>query len=147
MWATHSPENQLHKYHLLMAEWYRIQGNNSKILDHYDKAIQLSRKAGFLQEEAMANELAGRYFMEQDKGDLVEMYLKNAFQCYRSWGAEAKLAHMQQLYPQYISGIKRKTPGLRTSGTLDTQHTGTNDSGLIWLRYSKPPLPFRVRWY
>jgi predicted ATPase/class 3 adenylate cyclase len=130
MWAVHSPENQLHKYHLLMAEWYRIQGNTSKPLDHYDKAIQLSRKAGFLQEEALANELAGKYFIGQEKGDLAEMYLKNAYQCYRSWGAEAKLAQMQQLYPQYISGLMRKTSGLRLSGTMETQGTGTNDSGL-----------------
>jgi predicted ATPase/class 3 adenylate cyclase len=130
MWATHSPENQLHKYHLLMAEWGRVQGNHSKVLDHYDLAIQLSRKAGFLQEEALANELTGKYFLEREKGDLAEMYLKNAWQCYRSWGAEAKLAHLHQFYPQYISGIMRKTSGLRMSGTNETQGTGTNTSGL-----------------
>ena len=54
MWAEHSPENQLHKYHLLRAEWHRIKGETAKTLDHYDLAIQLSRKAGFLQEEALA---------------------------------------------------------------------------------------------
>jgi histidine kinase len=130
MWAEHSPENQLHKYHLLKAEWHRINGETSKTLDHYDTAIQLARKAGFLQEEALANELAAKYFMERDKTDLAEMYIKNAYQCYRSWGADAKLKQLEQLYPIYISGIKRNASGMRLSGTIDTISTSQDSSEL-----------------
>ena len=130
MWAEHSPENQLHKYHLLKAEWHRIKGETAKTLDHYDMAIQLSRKAGFLQEEALANEMAGKYFIERDKTDLAEMYMKNAYQCYRSWGAEAKLKQLEQLYPQYISGIKRNASGIRLSGTIETISSSHDSSEL-----------------
>lgn len=130
MWAEHSPDNQLHKYHLLQAEWHRIKGETAKTLDHYDMAIQLARKAGFLQEEALANELAGKYFVERDKSDLAEMYMKNAYQCYRSWGAEAKLKQLEQLYPKYISGIKRSASGMRLSGTIETTSTSHDSSEL-----------------
>lgn len=80
----------------MQAEWHRIQGETSKTLDHYDLAIQLARKAGFLQEEALANELAAKYFLKEQKR-LAEMYMKNAYQRYRSWGAEAKLKQLEQL--------------------------------------------------
>ncbi|MEO7524482.1 MAG: adenylate/guanylate cyclase domain-containing protein, partial [Ferruginibacter sp.] len=120
MWSEHSPENQLHKYHLLMAEWYKIKGETAEALAHYDLAIQLSRKAGFLQEEALANEMAGRYFIDRGISDLAELYLKNAYQCYRNWGAEAKLKQLEELYPQYISGIKRNKTSMRISGNIDT---------------------------
>jgi histidine kinase len=130
MWARHSPENQLHKYHLLKAEWHRIKGETSKTLDHYDLAIQLARKSGFLQEEALAHELAGKYFLERKKSDLAEMYLKNAYQCYRSWGAEAKLKQLEQIYPEFISGIKRNAAAMRLSGTLESMSTSNDASEL-----------------
>lgn len=130
MWAEHSPENQLHKYHLLKAEWYRIKGETAKTLDHYDMAIQLARKAGFLQEEALANELAAKYFIERDKTDLAEMYMKNAYQCYRNWGAGAKLKQLEQLYPQYISGIKRNGSGMRLSETIESGSTSQDTAEL-----------------
>lgn len=130
MWAVHSPENQLHKYHLLQAEWHRMKGETAKTLDHYDLAIQLARKAGFLQEEALANELAGKYFLERDKSDLADMYMKNAYQCYRSWGAEAKLKQLEQSYPKYISGIKRSAATMRLSGSLETMSNSNDASEL-----------------
>ncbi len=118
-WAEHSPENQLHKYHVLEAEWSRINGNIAKALEHYDQAIQLSRKAGFIQEEGLANELAGKYFLERDKTDLAEMYLKNAYQCYRRWGAEAKLKELEELYPHYVLGVKWNANTMRISGNTN----------------------------
>jgi class 3 adenylate cyclase len=130
MWAQHSPENQLHKYHLLKAEWHRIKKETTKTLDHYDKAIQLSRKSGFLQEEALANEMAGKYFIENDKNDLAEMYIKNAYQCYRGWGAEAKLRQLEQLYPKYLVGIKGGSASMRLSGTVDTMSISADASKL-----------------
>ena len=130
MWAEHSPDNQLHKYHMLQAEWYRINGETAKTLDHYDRAIQLARRSGFLQEEAIANELAGKYFLERHKSDLAEMYLKNAYQCYRSWGAEAKLKQMEQTYPKYVSGIKRSEAATKLSGTLVSMSNSSHASFL-----------------
>jgi len=130
MWAEHAPENQLHKFHLLQAEWHRIQGETSKTLDHYDLAIQLARKAGFLQEEALANELAAKYFLERDKSDLAEMYMKNAYQRYRSWGAEAKLKQLEQLYPEFISSIKGNISGVKLSGSVERISTSYDASEL-----------------
>lgn len=130
MWAQHSPGNQLHKYHLLKAEWHRINGQAGKALDQYDVAIQLARKAGFLQEEALANELAGKYFLEREKTELAEMYLKNAYQCYRSWGAEAKLKQLEQLYPTVVSAIKRAGAAMRFAGTLETLGTTSDTADL-----------------
>jgi class 3 adenylate cyclase len=74
--------------------------------------------------------MAGKYFIERDKNDLAEMYIKNAYQCYRGWGAEAKLKQLEQLYPKYLLGIKGGTTSMRLSGTSDTMSISADASKL-----------------
>ena len=61
-WSESSPDNFQHKYDLVKAEWSRSQGNKSEAIDLYDRAIAGAHKNGRLQEEALANELAAKFF-------------------------------------------------------------------------------------
>ncbi|GAB4230483.1 MAG: hypothetical protein Kow0049_12390 [Stanieria sp.] len=62
-WANYAPENILHKLHLVLAERHRIFGNNSQAIEHYDWAIQLAQKQQYLNEQALAQELAAKFFL------------------------------------------------------------------------------------
>ncbi len=119
-WAKFAPENYQHKYDLLKAELYRVSGkyNNARLV--YDKAISGASLHKYIHEEALANELAGRFYMEQKSDELAEFYLKASYNAYREWGADAKLHHMEQVYPRYVSGINQSTGSIMESGTVNS---------------------------
>ncbi|TAF87228.1 MAG: hypothetical protein EAZ49_20705, partial [Oscillatoriales cyanobacterium] len=62
-WAHHAPMNYQHKYELVEAEKARVLGDKDKAIDYYDRAIQHSREQGYIQEEALANELAAEFYL------------------------------------------------------------------------------------
>ena len=54
--------NYLHKWHLIEAEKQRVLGNRAAAIDHYDRAIELAKEHLFVHEEALANELATKFY-------------------------------------------------------------------------------------
>jgi predicted ATPase len=61
-WAKDAPENFQHKYEILLAELYRIKGDNKNASLLYDKAIQGASKQNFIHEEGIARELIGQFY-------------------------------------------------------------------------------------
>ncbi len=59
-WANYAPMNYLHKFELVQAELSRVQGFYGEAIDAYDRAIALAKKYEYIQEEALANELAAQ---------------------------------------------------------------------------------------
>ena len=99
-----APSNYLHKYHLVEAERMRIlDGQSDAILSHYDQAIALARESEFIHEEALANELAARYLLNQRQNDDAQTYLQAALEQYGAWGAKRKVAHLKSRYPGLIT--------------------------------------------
>jgi len=98
-WATRAPMNLSHKYYLVEAEWARVLGQSGAAETHYDKAIALAKEHGYLQEEALANELAGKFWFERDKPRFATLYLREAHYVYQHWGAVAKVQQLQDKYP------------------------------------------------
>ncbi|MDE3252393.1 MAG: GAF domain-containing protein, partial [Bacteroidota bacterium] len=118
-WAKYAPENYLHKYHLIDAERLRVLGNLNMARMVYDKAIEGASNNDYIHEEALAYELAGKFYLEQKSEDLSEFYFKSAYNAYREWGAEAKLRNLEQTYPKYVSGIQRREGLLSENSLLD----------------------------
>ena len=56
----------------------------------YDDAILSSRKHKFVNEEALANELAGHFYLDTGRKDKSYRYFSQAEEKYREWGAIAK---------------------------------------------------------
>lgn len=107
VWANNCKENFLHKLYLVEAELARIQNQNwSKIINFYDLAIEEAQKNGFMQIEALANELAGKFWIGVRKTKLAEIYIERAYHCYETWGAVKKLELLKHTYPELI--IKTK---------------------------------------
>ena len=104
-WAANAPENFEHKLRLLQAEKARNNGDYNAARDLYDEAIQGASVHEYIQEEALANELAGKFHMNRGNSTLAGFYLKNAFQKYRDWGAHAKLDQLSRDFPEVLRGM------------------------------------------
>ena len=102
--ARSAPPNYLHKYHLVEAERLRVlDGEPDTIMHHYDQAITLARESEFIHEEALADELAARYLLNQGQNDDASSYLRSAMEKYEAWGAKRKVAHLKFRYPGLIA--------------------------------------------
>jgi len=56
-WAVSAPTNYQHQFDLVEAERYRVNGQPYRALEFYDRAIAGAKENGYIQEEALANEL------------------------------------------------------------------------------------------
>src|SRR5207253_8972725 len=59
-----------------------------------------ARANGFVHNEALAYELAARFYAARGFEQIAHLYLRNARHCYLSWGADGKAWPLDQLYPQ-----------------------------------------------
>jgi histidine kinase len=92
--ADHAPMNFLHKFYLVEAEKARVLQNNIKAIDYYDKAIELAAENKYLQEEALSNELAAKFYIVNGKTRKAKIYMQEALYCYKLWGASAKVKQL-----------------------------------------------------
>jgi len=102
-WAIHAPMNYRHKFYLLEAELQRIRGQENKARNLYDRAIELAKQYEYIQEEALANELAAKFYLELGNAKIAQLYLMDARYCYLKWGAVAKVKDLEERYPQLLS--------------------------------------------
>ncbi|MBU1168766.1 MAG: AAA family ATPase [Proteobacteria bacterium] len=102
-WSKNCPENFEHKYLLVEAERARLKGKHNKALSLYDRAIRSAHDNGYLQNEAMANELAARLMLECDHIDDARHFMKEAHYGYIRWGATAKAEDLAETYPDLFN--------------------------------------------
>jgi PAS domain S-box-containing protein len=121
-WAKFSPDNNSHRVSLVEAELARVHGNSSQARELYDEASRLAHEHQFLQDEALANELAGRFYLERGMEDLARHYIRLAHRVYQSWGAVVKVRHLEEKYPTYMAQAEPGTG--RLSSTLPSTTSG-----------------------
>ncbi len=102
-WAEHAPMNHQHKYDLVEAEKARVLGQLLEAEDFYEKAIAGARDNGYLQEEALAYELAAEFYLARGMDKFAQLYLKEAHYHYQQWRAVAKVEDLEQRYPQFLA--------------------------------------------
>ncbi|MDZ8189429.1 MAG: AAA family ATPase [Nostoc sp. ChiSLP02] len=104
-WAHYAPMNYLHKFYLVEAEKHRILGEYLEAMDDYDQAITYAKKYGYLNEEALAQELAAKFYLQINKQKIAQTYLTDAYYNYLKWGALAKVEDLQKRYSQLLAAI------------------------------------------
>ncbi|MDX5340150.1 MAG: AAA family ATPase [Cyclobacteriaceae bacterium] len=129
-WAKDAPENYLHKYQLIEAELNSLKGNFEKAALLYDQAIKGANEQNFLHEEAIARELAGKFYIQRGSNNLAEFFLKSAYNSYREWGAIAKLKAMEIEYPNYVSSIQNR-PGLNEIRLESSSSVGRTSGAIL----------------
>ncbi len=99
VWAGNCPENFANRQALVGAEIARLEGREIEAQNLYEKAVQLAREHGFVQNEGLANELAGQFYVTRGLETIADAYLRNARGCYERWGALSKLKQLDVRYP------------------------------------------------
>jgi PAS domain S-box-containing protein len=117
VWSAHSPQTFENRAALVAAEIARIEGRILEAQDLYEKAIRSARVHGFVHNEAIANELAGRFYARRGYDKVATTYLREARYCYVRWGADGKVRQLDQLYP-YLRAEKSSLSDATT--TIET---------------------------
>jgi PAS domain S-box-containing protein len=99
-WAADCPKNFDNRAALLGAELARIEGRDLDAMRSYEEAIRSARANDFVHNEALANELAGRFYAARGFQKIAHVYLQEARYCYLRWGADGKVRQLQETYPQ-----------------------------------------------
>jgi signal transduction histidine kinase len=68
-------------------------------MEYYDCAIQGAKQQGYIQEEALANELAAEFYIACGREKVTQTYMLEAYYGYFTWGALAKVKDLESRYP------------------------------------------------
>ncbi len=130
--ARFAPMNYEHRLLMLQAEVARARGRNVEAMDLYDRAIARARDNGFVQDEALAAELAARFHIARGKEIVARAYLAAARYGYERWGAVAKVRQLQDEFGTLLApaaGATAQAIDVRamTTSTATTSTSSTSD--------------------
>ncbi|NJS11939.1 MAG: AAA family ATPase, partial [Microcoleus sp. CSU_2_2] len=127
-WAYYAPMNYQHKYELVEAEKARVFRDRLAAMDYYDLAIKGAAANGYIQEEALAYELAGEFYQSLDKEIIARAYVTKAYYAYICWGAMAKVQDLESRY-HYL--VDRPQERISKNVNITTVTTTTNNSRIL----------------
>jgi hypothetical protein len=99
---------------LVGAEIARLEGRDLDAERLYEQAVRSAHANGFVQNAALADELAGRSYAVRGFEKTTHTYLRDARYGYLRWGAEGKVRQLDQLYPQ----LSEKEPASGPTSTI-----------------------------
>jgi PAS domain S-box-containing protein len=100
VWADRCPENFENRAALVGAEIARLERRDVDAMRLYQQAVHSARAHGFVQNEALAYELAARFYAGAGFREIADLHLRNSRRCYLRWGADGKVRQLDALYPQ-----------------------------------------------
>jgi PAS domain S-box-containing protein len=115
-WADSYSPTFADKHLLVSAEIARVEGRAFYAMRLYEEAIQSARENGFVQNEALAHEVAARFYATRGLETFAHAYLGKARNCYERWGALGKVKQLDERYPRLLEE-RRTTPTTSTVGT------------------------------
>ena len=113
VWAANCPENFENRTALVGAEIARLEGRELDAEHLYEKAIRSAHANGFVHNEALANELAARFYAARGFEKIANAYLQDARYGYLRWGANGKVKQLDHLYPH----LGEEAPARGPTGT------------------------------
>ena len=124
-WADYAPMNHQHKVDLVEAEKCRVLGKKLEAIELYDRAIAGAKENEYIQEEALANELLAKFYLDWGKEKYAALHIQEAYYCYAQWGAKAKVEDLETRYPHLLSSILQRQQGSLATVNLATMNRGT----------------------
>jgi len=98
-WAALCPENMASRTALLAAEIARLEARVLDAETGYEQAIRLAHEGGQVHIEALANELASRFYAARGLEKIARVYMQDACYGYLRWGASGKVRQLEGRYP------------------------------------------------
>jgi len=114
IWAEHCPANFENRVALVGAEIARIEDRVLDAEGFYEKAIRSAHANGFIHNEAVAYEVAARFYAARGFDKVADTYLREAGYCYLRWGADGKVKQLDHLYPH----LRKEAPARGTTSTI-----------------------------
>jgi tetratricopeptide (TPR) repeat protein len=98
-WVKKGNPNVIHYDRLLDAERAALDGKSNAALKHYQSAVSLAARGGFVHDAALANERYAEYLLH-DMSDRQEaiFYFEEAIKFYSEWGALKKVDLLREKY-------------------------------------------------
>jgi PAS domain S-box-containing protein len=103
-WAGNCPENFANRAALVGAEIARIEHRDLDAMHLYEEAIKSAHENNFPHNEALANELAARFYASLGFTKIADAYISDARYCYICWGADGKVKQLEERYPRLRDG-------------------------------------------
>ena len=129
--SENAPSNFINKFHLMQAEMLVVLDDTKQANMHYQEAIRLSEKYGFVHEQALACERAGIFLLQQYRQSNSPFSAKAATQlfitshkCYETWGAIEKA---KDLKAKYLSDTKWDPSSALLNTSIEVDN-GSQDS-------------------
>jgi PAS domain S-box-containing protein len=98
-WTENCPENFANRAALVAAEFARLEGRELDAERLYEQAIGSAGANGFIHNEALAYELAARFYAARGFKQIADLYLRSARYGYLRWGAIGKVRQLDETYP------------------------------------------------
>jgi PAS domain S-box-containing protein len=115
LWAENCPENFENRAALVAAEIARIEARDLDAMRLYEQAIRSAHANGFIHNEALAYELAARFYAARGFDKIADTYFLEARYRYLRWGAEGKVRQLDQQYPQ----LSQEKPVASSTSTVE----------------------------
>jgi PAS domain S-box-containing protein len=119
-WAENYPPTFADKYTLVAAEIARLEDRAFDAMQLYEQSIQSARENGFVQNEALASEVAACFYATRGFETIAHTYLRNARSCYDRWGALGKVKQLDARYP-HLHEERVSTSTIATIGASAAQ--------------------------
>jgi PAS domain S-box-containing protein len=114
IWAERCPESFENRAALVGAEIARLEGRGLDAERLYEQAIRSARANGFVHNEALAYEVAARFYAARGFEEFAQVYLRNARDGYVRWGADGKVRQLDEMYPH----LREQEPVTAPTGTI-----------------------------
>jgi len=130
-WAHHAPMNHLHKFYLVEAEKAQVLDQFLEAEEFYERAIAGAAENEYIQEEALAYELAATFYLERGRLKIAQTYMKEAHYAYTRWGALAKVEALEAKYPQLLPKSSATKSLTSTSTTAINFTSGSHSASAL----------------
>jgi PAS domain S-box-containing protein len=97
--AEYCRENFGHRRALIAGELARIQGRYDDAERSYDEAIRTAGEHGFVHGQAVAWEVASRFYRSRGRAAVADACIRAAREAYARWGADGKLKQLDAAFP------------------------------------------------
>ncbi|MEH2563216.1 trifunctional serine/threonine-protein kinase/ATP-binding protein/sensor histidine kinase [Bradyrhizobium sp. AZCC 2289] len=125
MWAENCLENFENRAALVGAEIAGIEARDVDATRLYEHAIRSARANGFIHNQALAYELAGRFYAARGFEDIAHLYLRKARYYYLRWGANGKVRQLEEMYPHLREEERATAPTSTIAASVEQLDLGT----------------------
>ena len=117
---------------LMNGVYARLKGRFRLAVSHYQKAIAEADDFGYLRFQALFNEIAGEFYLENDLNGVAGVYFSESLYLYEKWGAKAKVEDLKKRYGDKVRfDLKVRPSGMGGKNRHHTSQKHQDYTGVI----------------